>query len=1549
MIGAIETAYQKILLHPKISVSRPFRNTITSKLRDTIHVVGYSLLANAVVDKNIRKNAFDLSIEQGMKKALRDHILLTKNKFLAESRNMRKLLRLLCRYGSNKAISVIESVWREVISDYVYEECTKAEYPTLNEHEDLRYEIIPWTGKLVDRLVDILGDVRHVSRVEMAVTEKSSMSGDLGFLMAFKRLPKELSIELTKALVVRISSLIDSNKHQTFENVVWAKSIDNVIDLIQIFFNQTSAEFQHFYELLLARRLLKNRYLSLPLERSILESLPAMSKGGLMIRDIEQTEETMGNFRNYLVHRMDFMSLKLPHWLGQLALTNGAFSINVLTGDVWPSFWISPISYSSLKLPVLDSIKEEFMTYFECQYYCRSDAWSMNEKSHRIYQIHGSEENQSRINGIYEPTIEMSDGWPIYEMRGNPSSILEYSSKTNSWQVKKRSDKGRNAGWAYCKSLTKAAPDALDKPWYVWKKSTKSWIIQPLKVTGITNNTHWPALSIASINESNAMRPRSIRRLIWCHNAGSITLQVNSSVQLPTFLLLSEPQAAVLLAFNNKLCNKAEILMFSLEDLCDQINLPIPETVAVLNTLTNRNQAVLEVSGPYEGNPLIQLSPAFFDGSLQSSSLDHPLVLSSLGTEDPSSSESILMTAGINSLYGWRNELIDACVVRVLKEAYIHKSGEFRDSINYEYTALPIDMLSYRVRKELEKQCTVSTDDVLRRSERLVSIGAIDKVVGNNETFRSIAYCYLSDTEDNLHRNTDLMQISNSLTFLYGQDLFDTIKLILGVKSSSLSASGIDFKEFKSSFLKWIMLSKCSVSPNANGLECIARVMLKFAKGVEQQLNALQFQYLASRQHESQRLPSIDEAIRRFVGIDSLESNLHLYCLRDYIDQPSVHNYLNFNKIYLQHLPVQLMEDITRYFRSLLGEKEMSEQFSRNLQQNDSTGVDSDESTCKAVDIDATEEDARHGFAFEKEVASEAVESKEFRENMLKEIDRLWHRTASVTRDELIEAFGFSDEIIDDDINEKWPQIKSEKSLEVNSTFRENIGARNTFRDALDMSSALEKLNKKQAFASSKRNKLVRMSFQKFVGALLSTASNESIKNLSIFDCISNGLDSNCLAFGMVLEQVYFKRIVDTLSCWFGTDLKYGEDSNVDDDGSGENDSEDEEDGQEEVLPTVYLPCEFCGESVAASLFEAHQIACSAGELGPLNIRGNNSQGAEAMGRHPQSSDTIPTDCIRKRPTFDTPVALDLLEQLLNQVVKFAADLDNSQTREFAPLNVVEVRTDTVSSMLEKCFNFLDSDHDGYLSAHDFLVNESNQTGSPNDLDPFGLYGKPVERESPKRNKEPVNHVESDESFLNEEDELNLNTPIPLTKTDSLWASVSSEKNLPTRDSSWSYSGLEEAEYELSSLVNQARGIINESEGNTIALLIYYKWDVKTLIEDYLENRRIVRLSVGLGPIDKPSFLRYDIFREFSDASSDGLVTCGVCLDSVPGEEAFALNCRHWYCSDCWKGYIDNAVNDRSVNYHCPSPDCKMLVTQEMQQFFCDKFKFLEARSVLIR
>jgi IBR domain, a half RING-finger domain/Zinc finger, C3HC4 type (RING finger) len=238
--------------------------------------------------------------------------------------------------------------------------------------------------------------------------------------------------------------------------------------------------------------------------------------------------------------------------------------------------------------------------------------------------------------------------------------------------------------------------------------------------------------------------------------------------------------------------------------------------------------------------------------------------------------------------------------------------------------------------------------------------------------------------------------------------------------------------------------------------------------------------------------------------------------------------------------------------------------------------------------------------------------------------------------------------------------------------------------------------------------------------------------------------------------------------------------------------------------------------------------------------------------------------------------------------------------------------------------------------------------------------------------------------FVNEceegsDDELNVPEALPMRTVESLWVSLSHEKMQPPFEYSRSVLGWEGTSDELAELVHSTREVVDESAHTTAVLLLHYKWDAKSLIEDYLENRKVVRVKAGLGPRTLPPFLRYDFFQSTEESyvtptgpdtpnykrlslnthftesakesfqpirsehfhdnsSSESRVECGICLDYVPAEDAYALNCKHWYCSDCWRGYLSSSIGvtggggGGGVLPLCPAARCQMLVPLDLPE-----------------
>lgn len=242
---AIGNAYKSVLLHTTtLHNNTLFQLNTIEKLQSTINIYGYSYLSNNILEAN-RSNV--LIKETGLKQALQLYILQTKNRFSKQSILLRKLLKLLCQYSTEENSNLLEALWKECISEYILEKYIQIQNTTTTttgsnnnnnliknekrKNSDKNSEI--YMDNLINTLIKELNNIRYISKIDMSIIKNCNITTDLAFVIAFKRLSKEQSIELTKALVVRISTLIDTYKTQSMTRF-WADEVEKITDFIQV-------------------------------------------------------------------------------------------------------------------------------------------------------------------------------------------------------------------------------------------------------------------------------------------------------------------------------------------------------------------------------------------------------------------------------------------------------------------------------------------------------------------------------------------------------------------------------------------------------------------------------------------------------------------------------------------------------------------------------------------------------------------------------------------------------------------------------------------------------------------------------------------------------------------------------------------------------------------------------------------------------------------------------------------------------------------------------------------------------------------------------------------------------------------------------------------------------------------------------------------------------------------------------------------------------------------------------------------------------------------
>ncbi|KAL6601576.1 hypothetical protein ACP70R_044796 [Stipagrostis hirtigluma subsp. patula] len=109
--------------------------------------------------------------------------------------------------------------------------------------------------------------------------------------------------------------------------------------------------------------------------------------------------------------------------------------------------------------------------------------------------------------------------------------------------------------------------------------------------------------------------------------------------------------------------------------------------------------------------------------------------------------------------------------------------------------------------------------------------------------------------------------------------------------------------------------------------------------------------------------------------------------------------------------------------------------------------------------------------------------------------------------------------------------------------------------------------------------------------------------------------------------------------------------------------------------------------------------------------------------------------------------------------------------------------------------------------------------------------------------------------------------------------------------------------------------------GFAAVLLRHYRWDGDKLTDEWFDDERRVRDAVGL-PADGA------IPTELNERPC----TCFICFDRHEPGEMRSAGCSHFYCHECWLGYIRAAVGDgpRCLYLRCPDTDCSAAVVREL-------------------
>ncbi|KAG2435678.1 hypothetical protein HXX76_006879 [Chlamydomonas incerta] len=118
--------------------------------------------------------------------------------------------------------------------------------------------------------------------------------------------------------------------------------------------------------------------------------------------------------------------------------------------------------------------------------------------------------------------------------------------------------------------------------------------------------------------------------------------------------------------------------------------------------------------------------------------------------------------------------------------------------------------------------------------------------------------------------------------------------------------------------------------------------------------------------------------------------------------------------------------------------------------------------------------------------------------------------------------------------------------------------------------------------------------------------------------------------------------------------------------------------------------------------------------------------------------------------------------------------------------------------------------------------------------------------------------------------------------------------------------------------LREVMDVLGIDEDTAMRVLRKYKWDASRVQEEWFSKYDQVRESLGL--VDEPG----PSGRPAAEAEE----RCYICFDSFPVRDMRSAACKHYFCKDCWRGYITQALSSgpACLDLRCPSTDCKQKV-----------------------
>eukprot|EP00877_Chromochloris_zofingiensis_P011452 jgi/Chrzof1/6560/Cz19g01030.t1 len=118
--------------------------------------------------------------------------------------------------------------------------------------------------------------------------------------------------------------------------------------------------------------------------------------------------------------------------------------------------------------------------------------------------------------------------------------------------------------------------------------------------------------------------------------------------------------------------------------------------------------------------------------------------------------------------------------------------------------------------------------------------------------------------------------------------------------------------------------------------------------------------------------------------------------------------------------------------------------------------------------------------------------------------------------------------------------------------------------------------------------------------------------------------------------------------------------------------------------------------------------------------------------------------------------------------------------------------------------------------------------------------------------------------------------------------------------------------------VEDVTGILGINEEDAVRVLRKFKWDANRVNEEWFSDVDAVQASVGI--------------TEEAPESPSVNGKCLICFETYKKSTMHSAACHHYFCQDCWKGYIVTAISNgpTCLDLRCPLPQCKAAVPEAL-------------------